>query len=55
MSEETARKSAERGVHASVVRLPQVHDQDRHGLASYLVEIARAKGMSAYVGDGLNP
>jgi nucleoside-diphosphate-sugar epimerase len=37
-----------------VVRLPQVHDQNKQGLVTYLVDIARAKGVSAYVGDGMN-
>lgn len=45
---------AEAGVAVSVVRLPQVHDTARQGLITPLVEIARAKGVSAYVGDGLN-
>jgi nucleoside-diphosphate-sugar epimerase len=43
-----------RGVKASVIRLPQVHDQVKQGLVSYLIKIARQKGTSAYVGDGRN-
>lgn len=42
------------GVAVSVVRLPQVHDTVKQGLISPLIEVARAKGVSAYVGDGLN-
>ena len=44
----------EQGVNVSVMRLPQVHDTVKQGLITPLVEIARAKGMSAYVGDGSN-
>jgi nucleoside-diphosphate-sugar epimerase len=45
---------ADRGVNVSVVRLPQVHDTVKQGLITYAVQIAREKGVSAYVGDGLN-
>jgi len=44
----------DKGVNVSVVRLPQVHDTVKQGLITPLVEIARAKGVSAYVGDGSN-
>ena len=37
-----------------MVRLPQVHDPVRQGLISPLIDLARAKGVSAYVGDGHN-
>ena len=43
-----------RGVNVSVVRLPQVHDTFKQGLISPLIEIAREKKISAYVGEGLN-
>ena len=42
------------GINVSVIRLPQVHDTVKQGLISPLVEIARKKGVSAYIGDGLN-
>jgi nucleoside-diphosphate-sugar epimerase len=52
-SEEAATSMAQRGVRVSVVRLPQVHDRVKHGLVTTVIEIAREKGASAFVGDGL--
>lgn len=54
VSEATAMALAERGVHASVIGLPQVHDTVKQGLVTYLVQLARDKHASAYVGDGHN-
>jgi nucleoside-diphosphate-sugar epimerase len=53
-SEEAADSVAARGVRVSVVRLPQVHDRDKQGLVTYAIAVAREKGISAYVGTGLN-
>jgi nucleoside-diphosphate-sugar epimerase len=52
VSEQTA--LALQGVSAAAMRLPQVHDPVKQGLVSYLIQVAREKGVSAYVGEGLN-
>jgi nucleoside-diphosphate-sugar epimerase len=50
--EQTARAVAAKGVHVAIVRLPQVHDTRKQGLVTMLIQIARDKGVSAYVGNG---
>jgi nucleoside-diphosphate-sugar epimerase len=52
--EVAAHAVAATGVHVAVVRLPQVHDTRKAGLVTWLIQIAREKGVSAYVGDGKN-
>ena len=53
-SEKAGAAMAAAGVNVAVVRLPQVHDTVKQGLITPAVAIAREKGASAYVGDGLN-
>ena len=42
---------AAQGARVLVMRLPQVHDPVKQGLITYLIAVAREKGVSAYVGD----
>jgi nucleoside-diphosphate-sugar epimerase len=53
-SEVAGASVAGRGVNVSVVRLPQVHDTVKQGLITYAVQVAREKGVSAYLGEGRN-
>jgi nucleoside-diphosphate-sugar epimerase len=54
MSEQTALSLVEQGVRASVVRMSQVHDLNKQGFATYMIAHAREKGVSAFIGTGLN-
>ncbi len=54
-SELAAAAAGAHGARVAAMRLPQVHgDGDRAGFVPILTSLAREKGVSAYVGDGLN-
>lgn len=53
-SEQASAAFAAKGMRVGVMRLPQVHNTVKQGLVTYAIEIARQKGVSAYIGDGRN-
>lgn len=52
-SELAGQALSQRGVNVVVMRLSQIHNPVKQGLVTYLIELARQKGVSAYVGEGL--
>jgi nucleoside-diphosphate-sugar epimerase len=53
-SEAAVKELTERGVNTSIVRLAQIHDTRKQGLVPYVTAVAKAKGISAYIGEGAN-
>ena len=52
--EQAALALVSQGVRASVLRMSQIHNTVKQGLVTYLVAVAREKGVSAYMGEGAN-
>ena len=55
LAEEITVSFSSKDVRPSVIRLPRsVHDKGDHGFILGIIAIAREKGVSAYISDGLN-
>jgi nucleoside-diphosphate-sugar epimerase len=52
--ERAGAEATDKGVSVIVVRLPQVHNTERQGIVSFFIEVSKAKGLAAYVGEGTN-
>ncbi|PWK69988.1 nucleoside-diphosphate-sugar epimerase [Mucilaginibacter oryzae] len=54
-SEEAARAAQAKGVNAYILRLPPTtHDAGDHGFVPMIINMAKEKGVSAYINDGAN-
>jgi nucleoside-diphosphate-sugar epimerase len=54
-TETLVRAAADRGVRTAIVRLPpSTHGEGDRGFTPHPIDIARAKGVAAYVGEGAN-
>ncbi|CAO3403001.1 SDR family oxidoreductase [Azospirillum palustre] len=53
-SERAGNELLDAGVNVAVMRLPQVHNTEKQGLITPLIEIFRKKGVAAYIGEGQN-
>jgi nucleoside-diphosphate-sugar epimerase len=53
-TEEAAAALTAKGVRVAVMRLPQVHDTEKQGLVTFAIQVARQKGIAAYIGEGKN-
>ncbi|GBQ88139.1 SDR family oxidoreductase [Gluconobacter albidus] len=53
-SEITAEALMERGANVSLVRLSQIHDTQRQGLVTFMIDLARRTGRSSYIEGSSN-